>query len=153
MKKNILAIGILSVAILGGALAVAATGLVGTASAQTPTTAEAMVTGGGGGQGPFARFRAHRSEVRKRVVQETADTIGISTDQLKSELKSGKSIAQVATENNVDPQTVITTIDNDVNARVDQAVTDNKLSPEKADKIKAKAPEVITKVVNHVFGN
>ncbi len=45
VKKNILAIGILTVAILGGAMAVAATGLVGTASAQTPTTAEAMVTG------------------------------------------------------------------------------------------------------------
>ena len=47
---------------------------------------------------------------------------------------------------------VITAIDNDVNARVDQAVANNKLSQEKADKIKAKAPDVITKVVNHVFG-
>jgi hypothetical protein len=153
VKKNILAIGILSVAILGGALAVAATGLVGTASAQTPTTAEAMVTGDGGGHGLLARFRAHRTEVRKHVVQVTADTIGVSTDDLKTELKGGKSIAQVATENSVDPQTVITAIDNDVNARVDQAVTNHKLSQEKADNIKTKAPEVITKVVNHVFGS
>ena len=100
----------------------------------------------------MARFRAHRKEIRQHEVQVTADSIGISTDTLKSELKSGKSIAQVATENNVDPQTVITAIDNDVNARVDQAVTNHKLSQDKADTIKAKAPDVITRVVNHVFG-
>jgi hypothetical protein len=149
VKKNILAIGILSVAILGGALAVAATGLVGTAGAQTPTTAEAMVTGNGGGGGLFARFRAHRAEVRKHVVQVTADTIGITPDQLKSELKSGKSIAEVAGDKTPD---VIKAITDDVDARVDKAVSNHKLTQEQGDKIKTKAPDVINKVVNHVFG-
>jgi hypothetical protein len=152
VKKNILAIGVLTVALLGGATVLAATGLVGSAGAQTPTTAESMVTQDGGGHGLLARFRAHRQEVRKHTVQVTADAIGISTDELKSELKDGKSIAQVATEHNVDPQTVITAIDNDVNSRVDQAVADNKLTQDRADAIKARAPEVITRIVNHVFG-
>lgn len=153
VKKNILAIGVLSLAMLGGALAFAATGLVAPAGAQTPTTAaEQMVTGDGGGHGWFARFRAHRKEVRQETVKLTADTIGISTDDLKAELKEGKTIAQVATDHGVDPQTVVTAIDNDVNNRVDQAVANGKLTQERGDKIKDRAPDVITKVVNHVFG-
>jgi hypothetical protein len=152
VKKNLLAIGVLGLAILGGSLAVAATGVVGTAGAQTPTTAEEMVTGSGGGHGLFHRFREHRREVRKHTVQLTADTIGISTDELKSELKSGKSIAEVATANGVDPQNVITAIVDDVNARVDRAVADGKLDQAKGDEIKDRAPEVATRVVNRVFG-
>jgi uncharacterized protein YidB (DUF937 family) len=151
VKKNILAIGVLTVATLSGAFALAATGLVGTAGAQTPTTAEQMVTGDGGGHGLFARFRAHRKEVRQHTVQLTADTIGISTDDLKAELKSGKSIADVATAHGVDPQTVITAIDNDVNSRVDQAVADGKLTQQRGDTIKDRAPGVNTQVVDHVF--
>jgi uncharacterized protein YidB (DUF937 family) len=151
VKKNLLAIGVLSLAILGGSLAVAATGIVGTAGAQTPTTAEEMVTGEGGGRGLFHRFREHRREIRKHTMQLTADTIGISTDELKSELKSGKSIADVATANGVDPQTVINAIVDDINTRVDQAVADGKLDQAKGDKIKDRAPEVVARVVNHVF--
>jgi uncharacterized protein YidB (DUF937 family) len=109
-----------------------------------------MVTESGGGRGLFHRFREHRREVRKHTAQLTADTIGISTDDLKSELKSGKSIADVATERGVDPQTVITAIVNDINARVDQAVADGKLDQTQADQIKERAPEVVTRVVNHV---
>jgi hypothetical protein len=150
--KKVLAIGALCLGMFGGALALAATGVVGPAGAQTPTTAEEMVTQEGGGRGWFARFREHRREVRKQTVQLTADTIGISTDELKTELKNGKSIAQVATDNGVDPQAVITAINDDVNGRVDQAVANGKLTQEKADKIKAKAPEAIDRVVNHVVG-
>lgn len=152
MKKNILAIGVLTVAMLGGALALGATGLVGTAGAQTPTTAEQMVTGDGGGHGLFARFRAHRKEVRHHTVKLAADTIGISTDELRTELKSGKSIADVATDHGVDPQTVITAIDNDVNGRVDQAVANGKLTQQRGDTIKDRAPDVIARIVDHVFG-
>jgi hypothetical protein len=150
--KKVLAIAAVCLGMFGGALALAATGVVGPAGAQTPTTAEEMVTQDGGGHGWWAKFREHRREVRKHTVQLTADTIGISTDDLKSELKGGKSIAQVATDNGVDPQTVITAINDDVNGRVDQAVADGKLTQQRADTIKEKAPQVIDRVVNHVFG-
>lgn len=149
--KKVLAVGAICLGMFGGALALAATGVVGPAGAQTPTTAEEMVTQDGG-HGWFARFREHRREVRKHTVQLTADTIGISTDELKSELKAGRSIAQVATDHGVDPQTVVQAIDDDVNQRVDQAVADGKLTQERGETIKQKAPEVIQRVVDHVFG-
>ena len=72
----------------------------------------------------------------------------MSPQQLRTELKSGQSIAQVAGD---ETPAVITAVNNDVNARVDQALTNGKLTQDKADKIKAKAPEAITKIVNHVF--
>lgn len=149
--KKVLAVGAICLGMFGGALALAATGVVGPAGAQTPTTAEEMVTQDGG-HGWFARFREHRREVRKHTVQVAADTIGISTDELKSELKAGRSIAQVATDHGVDPQTVVQAIDDDVNQRVDQAVADGKLTQERGETIKQKAPEVIQRVVDHVFG-
>jgi hypothetical protein len=150
--KKILAIAAVCLGMFGGALALAAAGVVGPAGAQTPTTAEEMVTQEGGGHGWFAKFREHRREVRKHTVQLTADTIGITADELKRELKDGTSIAQVATDNGVDPQTVITAIVDDVNGRVDEAVADGKLTEQRADTIKERAPEVVDRVVHHVFG-
>jgi hypothetical protein len=152
VKNKVLATAAIGVAILVGAITLAATGIVGPASASTPT-AESMITQPEGGNGWFHRWREHRREVRQHVVQLTADTIGISPDTLKSELKSGKTITQVATDNNADPASVATAITNDVDGRVDQAVANGKLKQEKADAIEARVPDVVNKVMNHVFGS
>jgi hypothetical protein len=61
-----------------------------------------------------------------------ASAIGITTDELKTELMAGKSIADVATEKGVDVQTVIDAIVAEETSRLTQAVTDivNGVRPE-----------------------
>ena len=153
--KKTLATGALGLAILGGSFTLAATGIVGPAGAQTPT-AESFLTqtpseGEGRGPGWFQRFREHRREVRRQVAQLTADTIGITREELRSELAAGSSIAQVATDNGVDPQTVVDALVADATTRVDQAQADGRIDEEQAAKIKDRLPQAVDKLVNHVF--
>jgi hypothetical protein len=154
--KKTLAIGALGLAIVGGSLTMAATGVVGPAGAQTPT-AEAMLTSPDGGaddpgRGWFNRFRQHRREIRRHVAQLTADTIGISRDELRRELAAGASVAQVASAHGVDPQTVVDAIVTDADGRVDQAVADAKIDEQQAARIKDRLPGAVTRLVDHVFG-
>jgi hypothetical protein len=77
-----------------------------------------------------------------------AKSIGISTDDLKTELKTGKSIAEVATAHGVDPQKVITDLTAAATAKIDEAVQSGKLKSDMADKIKAHLSETISGLVN-----
>jgi hypothetical protein len=150
--KKILATGALGLAIVGGSLTLAATGIVGPAGAQTPTAESFLTeTEQGRDQGWLKRFRERRREVRREVAQLTADTIGISREELRTELASGKSIAQVASDNGVDPQTVIDALVADATTRVDQALADGKIDAEQATKVKERLPRAVDKLVNHVF--
>jgi hypothetical protein len=148
-KKLLVAVGFV-VALMVGSVTVAAIGVVGPAHAQAPS-AEAMLTRPQHG-GWFARFREHRREVRRHVAQLTADTIGISREELRDALEAGSSIGQVATEHGVDPQLVIDTLVTDANGRVDQALADGKITDERAAKIKGRLPTAVGKLVDHVFG-
>jgi hypothetical protein len=148
--KKFLAAGGLVAAILVGSLTLAATGIVGPANAQTPS-AESMLTSGDHG-GWFARFRHHRREVRRHVADLTADTIGVSREQLRDELKAGSSIADVANGHGVDPQVVVDTLAADANGRVDQALANGRIDEEQATKIKDRLPQAVQKLVDHVFG-
>lgn len=101
------------------------------------------------------RFQGGRAKVRefaKEAMQTAADTIGISPEQLRDQLKSGKSVAQVATDNNVEPQKVVDAIVAKVNAKIDQAVTDGKLTQEQADQMKSKAPQRVSELVDRTWG-
>ena len=67
-----------------------------------------------------------------------------------TELKSGKSVAQVAGEHGVSTQTVVNALVGAADAKVDQAVTNQKLTSAEAAKIKAALPTYITKAVNRI---
>lgn len=149
--KKLIATGALGASVLAGSVALAATGVVGPAGAQTPTAESMLTQEGGRDQGWFHRFREHRREVRRQVAQLTADTIGISREQLRQELASGKSIAQVATDNGVDPSVVAEALVTDANARLDQAVADGKVDEERAAKVEARIPQAVDKLLGHVF--
>jgi hypothetical protein len=146
-KKVLTALG-LALAVLIGSVTLAATGVVGPAGAAP--SAESMLTQTDNG-GWFARFRDHRREVRRHVAQLTADTIGISREELRDELRGGSSIAQVATAHGVDPQLVVDTLVHDANGRVDQAVANGRIDETQATKIKDHLPEAVGKLVDHVF--
>lgn len=86
--------------------------------------------------------------VIKEGLDKAAAVIGISTDQLTTELKAGKTIADVAAEHNVDLQKVIDALVADATAKIDQAVTDGKIDSARAAEMKSHLVERITALVN-----
>jgi transposase-like protein len=83
--------------------------------------------------------------VRRRAlhaaVAVSAKTIGVSVEDLRDAIKSGQSVAEVATAHNVDPTTVVNAIVAAGTARIDKAVANHHLSEEQAAKLKASLPE------------
>jgi hypothetical protein len=77
-----------------------------------------------------------------------AKAIGISTDDLGVALKSGKTIAQVATTHNVSAQTVIDAMVADAKAHLAKDVAAGKLTQAQADARLADATTHITGIVN-----
>jgi hypothetical protein len=79
-----------------------------------------------------------------------AKSIGITTDQLRTELQGGnKSIADVAKAHNVDPQKVINDLVAAAKSKIDDAVKSGKLQQSMADKIESNLTNAITKLVNN----
>jgi hypothetical protein len=99
-----------------------------------------------------AWLRAHRKAVARDTVKISAKTIGVTPKDLVSTLRSGKSIAQVAQANNVDPQTVVDALVQAADAKIGAAVTNHRLTQAQATKIEAALPGAVTKLVNHVYG-
>lgn len=86
-------------------------------------------------------------------LEETAKSIGITEEQLKAELKAGKSIAEVAQAHGVDPQKVINDLVAAANTKIDEAVASGKLPADRASKLKQSLNEHITKLVNAKRGH
>lgn len=129
--------------LLGGSIAVAGSLLPAYAqSNQGQAQTQQDQTNKTGGK----HHRQHRA--LKAAIKTAADTIGIQPKDLVTELRSGKSVADVANEHNVDPQKVVDAIVAKIDAKLDEAVTNGKITQERADELKAKAPEKVTKMVN-----
>lgn len=147
--KKILAGALAGLALTGGTLAFAI-GSTGVASAAS--TAQSALTQDSAPGGVRGWLRAHRQEIRREIAQTAADTIGIPVDELAADYKAGQSISEIATAHGVDPQTVADALVAKASATIDQAVADGKVSQEKADKAKAKLPELASRVVDHHKG-
>ena len=80
------------------------------------------------------------------AVQTVADTLGIPASQVRDDLKSGKTIAEIA-----GPQTqdVINALDAKVDTAIDQAVANGRVKPENADALKTKAHDKIADLVSN----
>ncbi len=143
MLKKIIAPVVIGGVLLGGAAA------TGTAYAATPTSSTAQThTGKGEAK---AWIRSHRKELRQAGLDISAKTIGVTPQALRADLKAGNSVAGVATQHNVSPQTVINAVVGAADSQINQAVTDQKLTSTQASKIEARIPARVTKVVNHTF--
>lgn len=97
-----------------------------------------------------AEHKTRRQMRRRNVVQTSAKAIGITPKDLVAGVKSGKSIAQVAQANGVEPQTVIQALVTAGNARTDAAVKAGKLTAARAAKIKERLPDLADRVVNRL---
>ena len=118
--------------------------------ALTMTGAGAATTPGTKAPAATAKAKGHhkaRRAIRRQAIEISAKTIGITRQQLVTELKAGKSITEVATEHNVDPAKVSGALTDAANARIDKAVANHKLTAERAAKLKARVPQAVAKAM------
>ena len=97
-----------------------------------------------------AARRGIRAELRKAfgkdAVKLAAQTIGIPAKQLVSEVKSGKTVAQVATEHGKNPTDVVNAIVAAADKKIDAST---KLTATQKSKLEAKVPGAVDKFVNN----
>lgn len=101
------------------------------------------------------RVRGRHPRARQALrgmVETAANTIGVSPADLVTELKTGKSVADVANEHNVAPDTVVKAIVDAGTAKVDEAVTNGKITQAQGDKIKSRLSDAASKFVNTTRG-
>lgn len=77
-----------------------------------------------------------------------ASTLGMTTDEVRTELQSGKSLADIAAAKNVDKQKLVDALVADATKHLDQAVADGHLTQEQADQRKADLTQHITDLVD-----
>jgi hypothetical protein len=77
-----------------------------------------------------------------------AEAIGIESEELRSALRGGSTIGEVAEANDVDVQTVIDALVADAEAALDEAVANGRLTEDRATSIKANLPDRIEAMVN-----
>jgi len=157
MLQKIVAPVVLAGVLLGGALS---SGTAGAAAppttaapvaASTPAVTPAVTPATADGQRARAWLRAHRRHLRREGAVVSAKAIGITTKDLVAELRTGKSVADVAGEHGVSTQTVVNALVSAADARVAKAVADHKLTAAQATRVEAKLPTWAAKAVNHVF--
>jgi len=105
-KKKLIGAAAFAIALAGGGVAGAMFGspLSSGAQEQTTTTNGSGTTTAPDAGGPAAGFRMKHDGAE---LDAAASAIGITADQLRTEIKAGKTIAAVAGEHNVDVNTVI----------------------------------------------
>jgi ribosomal protein S20 len=130
MRSKLLASAVVASALAGGAT-LGVTGIAGAQSGDDRPPAEA---GRPGSRGP--------------KLDAAAQALNLSVDDLRSKLRDGKTLAQVAQDQNVDKQKVIDAMVADATAHIDQAVQDGKLTADQANERKSNLQERITKLVN-----
>lgn len=143
--KKVIASALLAATITGGGIAVAAAGPVVAAGAETSAEASAEASA--------QPRRHHARQVLRRAVKTSAEAIGITTKELAAELKAGRSIAEVAQAEGVDVAKVTDALVAKGTARIDRAVADGKITPERAAKAKARLPKAADRIVNFHKGD
>ena len=154
-RDRVIGAVVLTGALVGGGVAGAVLGIPGISGAQS-TTSEATTTTAAPNRGAMPHGARHfgRGPGFSRGAEGAvvAKAIGISETELRDQLRSGKTIAEVAKAKGVDVQKVIDALVADASRRIDQAVTDKHITAERAASLKAELEDRITHVVNEGLG-
>ncbi|MBV9579299.1 MAG: hypothetical protein JO057_11990 [Chloroflexi bacterium] len=110
---------------------------------------QGQAQGQGQGQGPRGGFGFGFAALRQGL-DVAAQTMHISTQQLQSELP-GKSLAQVAGSHNSSGDAVAAALKSAANTRIDQAVTNGRLSADQANTMKTNIDNRIDQLVNQTL--
>jgi hypothetical protein len=139
-----------STVVAAGILSATALSLAPAAVASAHTAAQSSATRAAV-RGIPGWVRAHREQIARAVVTISAQAIGVTPSALVADLRSGQSIAEVATANGVNPQTVENDLVSAGDAAVATALADGKITSARASAIDAALPPLVAKLVNHVF--
>lgn len=82
------------------------------------------------------------------LIAVAADKLGMNVDELKTQLKDGKTVADLAKEKGVDLQTIVDAFMAARQETLNQAVTDGKMTQEQADKMLENMREMIDEHLN-----
>ncbi len=168
MRKTIAAVGVVAI-VLGGLAATL--GIPGIATAQETETSDTDRPFGIDtaladlvDQGIITQDQADRiaTALRERAgdfrgfghrggfhhLETAAEVIGIEVEELAEALRGGQPLAEVAEANGVSVDALTNALVDEVNARLDQAVEDGKLTAEQAEQIREDAPDRIESLVN-----
>lgn len=121
MKKLVASVAVAGLLVAGGASVAAAAGP------------------GQGGRG-YGALRA--------AGQTAASTIGISPQELRDQIRGGKTVAQIATDHGVDPNTVVNAIVAALTQEIDQKAAAGTIDANRAAQAKQKLPNAASKFVN-----
>lgn len=84
-------------------------------------------------------------------VELLAEATGFDMADIKAELEAGKTLAEVADENGADIDALIETALDDMQARLDEAVAEGRITQAEADDMLADAAERLAERVNEVI--
>ncbi len=87
------------------------------------------------GVGPFFGGRGHASELHRLGLSAAASYLGLSRSELASQLRSGKTLAQIATAQGKSVDGLVTALVDDAKQKLDQAVKDGRLAQAQEDVI------------------
>ena len=147
---------IIAPVVIGGALliGVASAGVAGASTpAATPAAASAAPTATSGSHTLRTWVRTHRREIRRLGIDVSAQAIGITPKALVTELRAGSSVAAVAAQHGVGAPTVVNDLVTAADARISEAVANNRLSSAHASAIEAALPGYVTRAVDHTFAS
>ena len=99
----------------------------------------------------FAHPGPDRAQPRKAMVNTVADVLDLEKQELISELKSGKTLAEVAQENGVGVEDLIGTLVDLASERMDAAVESGKVTAENAEEKLSSVEERISAMVDRVM--
>jgi hypothetical protein len=133
----------------GISIASAASGDSGSSTSGPTTTAATPAPDSPARCVPQNQNRRHKlRRAARNGAKLAAETIGIDATELRSQLRAGKTIADVARAHSVDPQTVIDALVAAATERIQDATDAGKITAERAAAMTAKLPERIAKFVN-----
>jgi hypothetical protein len=118
---------------------------------QDQLAAQPRKPGGPGGFGRFGLGLGGIAGAKSDVLGTASKMLGMTPDEITTQLRSGKSLADLATSKGIAPQKLIDAIVADANSRIDKAVTNNKLTADQASKIKGNLNQAVTNLVNNTM--
>lgn len=90
----------------------------------------------------------HKYSDQGHFMDDLAKALEMDSQTLKQELKSGKTLREVASARGIDQSSLLKKLESQINERLDQSVKEGKLTLEKGELIKTRLPDKLSKLLN-----
>lgn len=157
-KNRLIAAAAISAALTGGGVAgavltapVASWGQDSSATTTAPTDGDRPADGARPADGRGKDCHRGRRGHPRPGLEAAAEALGLEVDELRTRLRDGATIAEVAADEGVEVEVVIDAMVARASERLDEAVADGRLSTERADAIKAELPDRFGDLVNNGY--